>query len=461
MNAPFKPHRLSKVLHVDVVEAGERPRRGRQPCVIGENLNFDPAKLESYFFKAWNPTLYDALLVAAAVEYCDMSCRRLAYQWARDIHLQIPVHDPDVWNSPDTLDALHDALTFLTGDRWKIGFVRRKHREGQPRQGLFSLPSGTLAVLPFSNGLDSCSVAELSGREMKSHELVRIRLGPASKDRKRCAKRGEPFASVPFTVSGPRKEPSMRSRAFKFGIVSALAAHLAETNRIILPESGQGALGPTLVTLGQIYPDYRTHPLFLRKFERLVGALLKRPLAYELPRLWSTKGETLRAYLDGNQGDAQAWKGTVSCWQQNRHSAVNKKARQCGICAACLLRRLSVNAAGQTEPADTYVWENLSASTFEQGASPNFDRKKITGAMRAYAIAGTLHLDHLAAFRTSATNRTELNLNVFQLARACGLAESETCSRLDRLLSKHEDEWRAFLTALGPNSFLRQWASAQ
>jgi hypothetical protein len=253
----------------------------------------------------------------------------------------------------------------------------------------------------------------------------------------------------------------MRSRGFKFGIVSALAAHLAEAQRIILPESGQGALGPTLVPLGQMYPDYRTHPLFLRRMERFLAALLKRSLTYELPRLWSTKGETLVAHLNGKEGDKTAWLDTLSCWQQNRHIGVNEKARQCGICAACLLRRLSVHAAGQAEPNTAYVWENLSAASFEEGAAPDFDRKKITGAMRTYAIAGALHLDHLAEFRTSPANKLELDLNVFQLARACGLSEEETHAKLDRLLAKHEEEWRNFIASLGPDSFLRQWVAAR
>jgi hypothetical protein len=417
--------------------------------------------MESYFFKAWNSTLYDALLVAAAIEYCDMGGRRLAYQWARDIHLRIPVHAPADWNSPDVSEALHDALSFLTGDRWHISFVQRQTPEGQPRQGQFNLSPGALAVIPFSNGLDSCSVADLSGRGLQSNELVRIRLGSEKRDAKRCAKLGEPFTSVPYNVRGPRKESSMRSRGFKFGTVSALAAHLADAQRIILPESGQGALGPTLVPLGQMYPDYRTHPLFLRRMERFLAALLKRSLTYELPRLWTTKGETLLAHLDGNEGDKTAWLTTISCWQQNRQIGVNEKARQCGICAACLLRRLSVHAAGQTEPNTTYVWENLSAASFEKGAAPDFDRKKITGAMRIYAIAGALHLDHLAEFRTSPANQMELDLNVFQLARACGLSEEETRTNLDRLLAKHEEEWRNFLASLGPNSFLRQWVAAR
>jgi hypothetical protein len=106
------------------------------------------------------------------------------------------------------------------------------------------------------------------------------------------------------------------------------------------------------------------------------------------------------------------------------------------------------------------VWENLSAPTFEEGAAPQFDRTKITGKMRQYAIAGTLHLDHLAAFNRSDTNQTELNLHIFQLARACGLPETLVRDNLQGLLSQHDKEWRSFLDTLGESSFLRNWVDA-
>jgi hypothetical protein len=120
---------------------------------------------------------------------------------------------------------------------------------------------------------------------------------------------------------------------------------------------------------------------------------------------------------------------------------------------------LSVHAAGQSEPKSTYVWEDLSAPTFEAGASTNFAKEKITGAMRNYAIAGALHLDHLAGLRTSATSRMELELSTYQLAQACGEPARDTRVKLERLLSQHETEWKDFMTALGPNSFLNQWVT--
>ena len=122
-----------------------------------------------------------------------------------------------------------------------------------------------------------------------------------------------------------------------------------------------------------------------------------------------------------------------------------------------MLRRLSVHAASLTEARETYVWENLGASTFEAGAAKDFLR--ITNAQREYAIAGTLHLEHLATLRHSEANQGTITLAVSQLARSRALPEADIRNRLDRLLRQHEVEWKRFLASLGPESFLANWVA--
>jgi len=103
--------------------------------------------------------------------------------------------------------------------------------------------------------------------------------------------------------------------------------------------------------------------------------------------------------------------------------------------------------------------EDLSASSFEGGAAPSFPKRKVTGAMREYAIAGTLHLDHLAQVRNSEANSAMLDLFCFQLCGSLGIEKGDVCSRLDRLLTQHETEWKDFMGSLGKNSFLANWAA--
>jgi 7-cyano-7-deazaguanine synthase in queuosine biosynthesis len=448
-------------VQVHVVEPGAHQRKGWLRCEIGKNLEFITEKMESYFFAQWTPLLYDALLVAAAVEFCDRTKHRTANVWARNIELRIPVHDPDQWNTANVSESLHDALNFLTGDVWQFSFYGRKHTESAPRQALINLGKNVTAVIPFSEGLDSRAVAGIMDRKL-GNTLVRVRLGTKELDGSKLSRRRQPFTSVPYKVRPGEKlfvESSARSRGFKFTLISGLAAYLANAGRIIIPESAQGALGPTLVPVGQAYVDYRSHPLFTGRMEKFLDALLGYKVKFEFPQLWQTKGETLKQFVSECDGASTAWLSTWSCWQQNRQVSVNNKKRQCGICAACMLRRLSVHAADLNEPKTNYVWEDLSAETFDAGAAPSFDRKKITGAMREYAIAGTLHLDHLATVRHSPANERTVALSAFQLSRACGLGESETRKRLDRVLNQHESEWKSYMGSLGPSSFIAEWAN--
>jgi 7-cyano-7-deazaguanine synthase in queuosine biosynthesis len=366
------------------------------------------------------------------------------------------MHEPRLWRSSAVEGSLQDALEFLTGDEWRFEFVNRSKVVERPQQIQLSLDPQVEAVIPFSNGLDSCAVASLMERQM-SNKLVRIRLGSGAQDGKAHCRQRKAFTRVPYKVSPGEKqfvESSARSRGFKFALISGVAAFLSNATKIIVPESGQGALGPSLVIVGQAGEDYRSHPLFTRRMEVFLHALLGHVVRYDFPQIWSTKAETLRAFVD--ECNDTSWSQTRSCWQQNRQSSIDGKWRHCGVCAACMLRRLSIHAAGLKESKETYIWENLSARTFNVGARENFG--KITMAMREYAIAGTLHMDHLAGMSSSPANAPTLDLGAFQLSQSLGLPEDETRGKLDRLLRQHSHEWKGFMDSLGEHSFISEWA---
>ena len=442
---------------VDVVENGRPARSGRIRCAIDEHLRFDTRGIETYCVAGWNPTAYDACVVGAAVQFCDHTARRPSTAWGRDFALRVPVHDPDHWGSPVVSGALQDALRCLTADRWRIDFAQRR-KEFAPQLQNLDLPSSCL-VMPFSDGLDSHMVAALLQQE-HGDSLVPVRLESRSSagTRRRTAP-ARAFASMPWRVSygdTGSVEPSARSRGFTFALLSGIAAVLCKSERIVLPESGQGALGPPLVPVGQAHADLRSHPSFTDRMETFVSALFGHTVGYEYPRLWRTKGETLAEFLEACPDDVK-WVATRSCWQGARHVSVSGIRRQCGICAACLLRRMSVHAAGRCEAPETYVWEDLSAVRFEDGAARAFKNRKPRGALHEYAIAGVLHLDHLAGLRQSTVDAGPLKKQIFLLSRSLGLDERETHTRLERMLRRHEEEWRSFVESLGPRSFVAQW----
>lgn len=442
---------------VDVVIRGDQVRPGSYPAYIDENLKLSTSGLESYFFAQWQPILVDLLVVAAAVEFCDVVHRRPAHGWSRSFDLSISVHDPHIWNASSVINALSDAAGFLTGDVWTFRFVKRSKPATPVRQQSLELGALAKVIMPYSDGLDSRAVAALVASD-EGGGLVRVRLGAKGSDLRSRSQRRRPFTAVPYEVRVPgpeRRESSARSRGFKFAVVTGIAAHLANVSRIIVTESGQGALGPVLAVTGHAYPDYRVHPALSRRMERLFDALLGRSARYEYPRIWSTKGETLAAAASLPSGFD--WPDTRSCWQQSRQVAVDGSRRQCGICAACLLRRMSMHHAKLNEPPETYVWSELSTSTMREGAAVGFTL--FTKALEEYAIAGVLHLDHLAALPGSEPHSRSKRRVVRDIAIAFEEDEGSVPAKLESLLVRHRAEWLSFLTSLGPKSFIRRLAS--
>jgi 7-cyano-7-deazaguanine synthase in queuosine biosynthesis len=449
-------------LQLQVVEKDGVVGDGWLRCEIGRHIRFTTSSLESYFFEEWRPVVFDLLLIAAAVEFCDHRLSRPALGWTRRFRVRIPVHEPERWSAPGVSGPLHDALSLLTGDIWSIAFTARGGKQPAVRQTSLPLPNSAQAVIAFSNGLDSRSVAGLVAAEM-GDGLVRIRLGPESKDKLAGKSERSPFTSIPYRVGGAGMrlpETSARSRGFKFAVITLASAYLAKVHRIIVPESGQGALGPVLVPVGHAYADYRNHPQFTNLMEAFGAQLLNSAIGYEYPRLWYTKGETLAAYI-AIAPQSTAWSKTWSCWQQSRQASVGGKKRQCGICAACMLRRMSVHAADLNEDPSRYVWERLNASNLADGVAAGFARPRIGKAMREYALAGTLHLQHLAELTQDGPKKRGLDRMARQVGRLTGLTPQESETKAARLIAQHEREWTAFTKSLGSDSFVASWARGE
>lgn len=443
-------------LLVDAIELGEDVRGGSIAARLGTTINFSIAGLESYFYTGWRPELVDLLVIAAAAEYCDHSFKRPAWGWARSFDLRVAVHKLDRWEDIAVHNSLEDALSFLTGDQWKVSFVQRAQDMARVGQGSLSFDVRDKVIMPYSDGLDSRAVAALV-EDAEEGGLVRVRLGAKGADTNSKDTRERRFMSVPYKVrfdAGQRVESSARSRGFKFAVITGIAAALANVDRIVVTESGQGALGPILVTLGQSYPDYRVHPAFTRRIENLFEALTGKAPHYEYPRIWSTKGETVAAAQNLTQ--PPNWVNTRSCWQGARQVSFARKLRQCGICAACMLRRLSMHAAGLNEPGANYIWEDLSSSEIENGVVSGFTL--MTSSLREHAVAGVLHLDHLASLSGSALHSRAVARVARETADALAISSTEAEANLSTLLARHRAEWLSFQESLGPQSFVAKLA---
>jgi hypothetical protein len=190
--------------------------------------------------------------------------------------------------------------------------------------------------------------------------------------------------------------------------------------------------------------------------EKLLAALFGHPVTFKFPRLWYTKGETIQQFL-ASGGNAAKLLTTRSCWQDRRKVSLDHKMRQCGICAACMLRRMSLHAAGLTDPQNTYVWEDLSRASFEDATPSGVRAAK--RAQREYAIAGTLHLDHLAHLLESEADAGLVERRAEELGATLALRPDDSATKMRRLLNAHAAEWAAFLADLKPRSFILHWTA--
>ena len=417
---------------------------------IGTEIVFNPSILDTYHYSGWKPVHFDLLVVCAAVEFADRGRARRSTQWSRQFRVTLPVLERAAWEPPDVCMSLQETLRHLTGDDWQFSFVSARYSaEDDVRQRTLPFRNNKKFVIAYSNGLDSRCVSGLFDTE---DAAVRVRVTKV-KDR---IKNGErPFDQIPFAVKvASSRETSPRSRAFKFAAITAIAGNLSQVDRIIVPESGQGALGPVLLPLHNTYPDYRNHPTFFRKMERFINALLGYSVVYEQPRVWSTKAQTIAAFVAAAAQARESILSTRSCWQQRWNVRFDGRLRQCGLCAACLLRRMSIHAAGLDEPLDTYTISDLTANRYVD-VIPGAARPRLSRTMVEYGIVGARHLQQLA--HMAELPRTSLRLYAFEIAHATGLLEQDVSRALNELLRQHAGEWRDFVRAQGQHSFIGDW----
>jgi 7-cyano-7-deazaguanine synthase in queuosine biosynthesis len=422
-------------------------------CVIGRDLVIKPEALGRYCLKSLEPRIYDLVLIAGAVAFADRAVpRRTSICWRRELEVVIPTSEPEFWKQARLTKSLTDTLELLTGDVWCFHFTPTKRRPQVAPQAPLALGGGSAVVIPFSDGLDSFAAALLASARVPNLTLIRVTTGERQDTRNG---KQQYRVSIPFSPRDHHirlRETSYRSRGFVFGVMAGVAAHLLEAERIIVPESGQGALGPWLNPVGSEAPDVRMHPFFTANLSRFLRIVFDQHILHEHPQLWKTKGETLRELKD--LGLDKGWWGTKSC-PRARKVCMNNKRVQCGVCASCLLRRQSLLAAGLDEGEDKYFWANLSAPSLRQAADasarntgPNDERQAKCGLYDLNALGNLLATD---------SGNERISDASAELAIHEGTPREIVAGNLRRLLVAHREEWRTLIAAQKSESFPNKW----
>jgi len=452
---------------IEAIEGKHLQHADSISCVIGRNLFVVPQVLGAYYcLRPLTRVMDDLVLVAGVVAFADKIVkRRHSIGWRRQLDIVAPVYDLDFWRQRHAVGLLQETLGLLTGDTWSFTFRHRRTPPPVDGQHQLKLGHGRVSVMPYSDGLDSFAMARLAAASEKGVALILVTAG-----RRRDADiewRTDHLdgqrrrVSVPFRLSDKGagyefRESSFRSRAFVFGVMAGLAAYLSESTRVIVPESGQGTFGPWLLPVGSEAPDIHSHPIFTHRLSRFLELAIGTRIRFEHPRRWHTKGETLRALRE--QGLTGGWSGTHSCARRSYHVNVDGRRAHCGVCAACLLRRQSILAAGLDEADDRYVWRDLSADNL--AAAVPASARSTTEDDSRHAICGALALSQLAEVGVSSRFDDIVAQAASDLAEASQEPLDILGTKFTHLIKTHRDEWAAFVRRQGPRAFLNRWTDA-
>lgn len=438
-----------------IIEAGtSRPSQRveyNKYAHIGEDIICDKSLLDTYSYDGWNDIHHDLILITGAVEFADRSSYRNRQYWSREIALSVPVMRIEVWRNPEVKKLLLDVLNHLTGDLWEFDFRTYKEPPSiESRQRSLGFKEGRGIVVPFSEGIDSLCVANLM---KKQGEVIRIRIGKHTQRNKFDGH----FDRLPYIIK-PKKvvDQSVRSRGFKFAAISAVVANITSSPKVAIPESGQGAIGPVMVGNYGTYPDYRNHPAFLIRMEKFIKRLFGAEIRYIQPQIWHTKGQTIRKYVDGQKENAQGVLDTRSCWQSRHNVRFDGKFRQCGICSACLLRRMSIQVAGLDEDPDSYVVQNLSRRTLADAVVKN-EKLRLTRTFTKVGRLATRQMQRLADLSTvSDSDLFDHSFEIFDSTNSLNDSQTlnEVKENLREMLQNHAIEWNNFKNSFGRSGFL-------
>lgn len=451
--------------HARVVgqESSRHSPRNSIPCVIGRDLQLKPDVLGRYCFKEISSRAEDLIIVAGVIAFADRAvARKTSISWLRQLDVTIPVFEPDFWRQPHITDELRNLLNLLTGDAWSLHFSTRSQRLEVQGTAPLSLSSDEEPiVMPYSDGMDSFAVSRLQANGHPNVQLLMVTAGSrldADKARREDRLDGLRWRlSVPFYLSQVGsvrlREPSYRTRALIYGVMGAIAAQLSGASRIMVSESGQGALGPWLVPVGNEALDMRLHPAYTSQLARFVNLVLGTRISYEHPRLWSTKGQTLRELAE--RGLAEDWHETRSCARDARHMSYGGSLLQCGVCAACLLRRMSIHFAGLDESLDNYMWKHLCASSLNEAAiNPS---RVATKGDHGHAVCGALAMAQLAEL-AEPEHSNYVQGKAQELALISDDSVDLVHKRLAGLIQQHADEWHGFIYRQGDSSYLARFS---
>jgi 7-cyano-7-deazaguanine synthase in queuosine biosynthesis len=413
-----------------------------QIAVLGRDIRTSPEKIARYCVTGREPIYEDLATLVESMAFWDRRIvRRRTEGWPRELAIQVPVYEYGQFQHGAIVEALTDAARFLTGDQWRFEFVARKG-PAPSRQGVLDLPRVAMKhVVPFSDGLDSFAQVQLSVREHGRDAVMLVRSG-LGRDRifpKLVNLR------VPRKFGGARlREVSYRTRPLVFYTFAAIGAVITNADTVAVGENGQGSIGPACLPFSDEWWFRSAHPAFIRRWSKFLRLVLGRPIQFEQPQLWRTKGEVLSDIRGA--GLMAGWEQTTSCSARPR----DRYGRHgCGICGGCFLRTVAAHAASLPPVDNAFdVYGADDIAVHRDGR-----QSRMTPVERAVAVRAIAAMAEFACL----TDARSGALTIQREARLIDPADPSAAeAKLCRLLRQHQSEWNAFMNSLPERSWVRE-----
>ena len=232
---------------------------------------------------------FDILTLATMVYLADTRIARLIHgqdSWTREIVIQLPVSDVDLWNKQIT--TVERMLKFLTGDLWGFEFVKRnwsfeQNEKAEEKTALYSRAS------LFSGGMDSL-ISTINLMEQKENTLL---FGHAGEGLTKNAQTNildvlnEKYPQIEHTlidlwmsfsdnyIPEGGNDRNTRSRSFLFiGFALFSITGTKNIKELMIPENGLIALNvPLEITRVGSFSTRTTHPFYLNLWNTLLKNL--------------------------------------------------------------------------------------------------------------------------------------------------------------------------------------------
>lgn len=315
---------------------------------------------------------YDAIVIGLMVYIADMKISRRKQSqdsWTREITLTIPVYDIRWKNQKEVLERM---LKFLTGDLWRIIFIKREitfvdRDNKEKRTNKYEIAS------LFSGGMDSL-IASINYMEQRQPTLLISHAGEArvrhwQTDLLHILDEDYPDVlhenAYLWTSLGDidlpyaEEDKNQRSRSFLFIAIAIFAMSGTKGCKLLLmPENGLIALNvPLDCTRVGSHSTRTTHPYYLKLWNEISESIFE--FAIVNPFWNKTKGEMATECLNKEVLKVAIGK-SFSCSSVNNANIRSGHAQHCGHCLPCIIRRAAMHRAFGSFDSSEYLYSNVS-----------------------------------------------------------------------------------------------------